>query len=110
MLFRSGNDLRQGNLSLAVLYSIRRGDEAAVSLAEHIKTLQKGDETVLPQALALVRQSGGLRFAAKTANRFLQNCEREQKNWPNPAGYISQALDEVLQEFRSQMQKLAGDF
>lgn len=106
----TGNDLRQGNLSLAVLYAIRQGDEAAACLAENINALQKGNETVLPQALTLVRQSGGLRFAAQTANRFLQNCEREQKNWPNPAGYIRQALAEVLQEFREQMQKLAGDF
>ena len=106
----TGNDLRQGNLSLAVLYTIRRGDEVADCLAHYINALQNGDESVLPQALALVRQSGGLSFAAETANRFLQNCEREQDNWPNTAGYIRQALNEVLQEFRVQMKNLVGDF
>lgn len=106
----TGNDLRQGNLSLAVLYTIRRGGEVADCLAHYINALQNGDESVLPQALALVRQSGGLSFAAETANRFLQNCEREQDNWPNTAGYIRQALNEVLQEFRVQMKNLVGDF
>lgn len=102
----TGNDLRQGNLSLAVLYALRQKDGAAAVLAQYIEALRQGDEAVLPRALELVRQSGGLCFAAETANRFLQNCEREQCRWPDTAGYIRQALDEVIQEFRLQMQGL----
>ncbi len=95
----TGNDLRQGNLSLAVLYALRQKNNAGLGkLPELIDCLRQKDYQVLPEALNLVRQSGGLAYAGKTAGRFLQKCEQEQQLWPESKE--KRALTDVLTGFR----------
>lgn len=104
----TGNDLRQGNLSLAVLYALKQQQQAAElsALPDLLKNMQKGDISALAPALSLVRQSGGLAYAAQTAKRFLHKCEQEQTFWPQCAE--RQTLADVLKGFRKQLNLLAA--
>lgn len=96
-----GNDLRQGNLSLAVLYALRRPQS---DLPAYITDLHNGDMTALAPALALVRQSGGLAFAGDTADCFLRKCEYEQRLWPESSD--KQTLADVLLGFHKHIDLL----
>jgi len=109
----TGNDLRQGNLSLAVLFALRRPPQAE-PLAALLDRLRHGDKTALPESLALVRGSGGLAYAAELAGRFLQRCEREQLLWPRLGAAASSreqaVLTDILRDFQQQARELAGVF
>lgn len=68
----AGNDLKQGNLTLPVLYALRgkAGDE----LKSVIWRIKDGDLAALPIALETVRKSGGVGEVATVARRFLDEA------------------------------------
>lgn len=102
----TGNDLRQGNLSLAVLYALRLSpQQKAAELSKLIECLHNGKMSALAPALDLVRKSGGLVYAVQTAERFLYKCEQEQSLWPQSRE--RQTLADVLLSFQQQLNRLA---
>lgn len=98
----TGNDLRQGNLSWAVLYALR--SEAGARLSELIRQLAKGHDEALPEALALVRDSGGLAAAAELAGRYLDKANIELPKLPDCREL--RILADLTADFRIQL----GDF
>ncbi len=63
-----GSDLRQGNITLPVLYSLG-SKEAGERLRQLVRPDQKEDE--LEEAIAIVRKSGGVEYAQALAQRYL---------------------------------------
>lgn len=129
----AANDLRQGNLSLAVLYVLRGGasentekmlsaEKNAAELADCIRILQGNlseenaadnnaekselKEAALGRALMLVRLGGGLRFAAEVAEKFLLRAEGELYSLPDIRERA--LLLDVMREFHGQAQRLSG--
>lgn len=103
----AANDLRQGNLSLAVLYVLRETPDSG-SMAECVRALQAGTdgaEAALNEALRLVRRAGGLSFAAAVAEKFLLRAEGELMKLPDVRE--RGMLLEIMREFHGQAQKLA---
>lgn len=80
----TGNDLQQGNLSLAVLFALRQRENPDLQeLPNLIERLKHKDLQALPGAMELVRQSGGLAFAGSVAASFLHKCQQDQRLWPS---------------------------
>lgn len=104
----AANDLRQGNLSLAVLYVLRETPDAG-RMAECVRVLQNGApeerDAALAEALMLVRRAGGLGFAAAMAEKFLLRAESELMKLPDIRERAM--LLDIMQEFHGQAQKLA---
>lgn len=71
----AGNDLKQGNLTLPVLFALQK--PGADELAALIMAIKAGDMSALPKALAQVRASGGVKQAAAVARRFLDEAAAE---------------------------------
>lgn len=65
-----GSDLRQGNLTLPVLYALEEAEVREPLLAE-IARLRDGASADSSAAVRLVRQSGGVRRAEALADRFV---------------------------------------
>jgi heptaprenyl diphosphate synthase len=101
----TGNDLKQGNLSLPVLYALKESD-AADKLTARILSLQAGDMSAVSQALLLVRNSGGLQFAAEIANRYLDRAAAELKFWQDCRE--KKILADAMEDFRRQTEKLTA--
>jgi heptaprenyl diphosphate synthase len=99
----TGNDLKQGNLSLPVLYALKESD-VAEPLKAQILRLQAGDASAVVQALLLVRRSGGLQFAAGIANRYLDRAAAELKFWQDCRE--KKILADAMADFRGQTEKL----
>ena len=103
----AANDLRQGNLSLAVVYVLRETADSA-QMAECVRTLQDGGvaaDAALDDALRLVRHSGGLGFAADVAEKFLLRAEAELMKLPDVRE--RGLLLDIMRQFHGQTCKLA---
>ncbi|GAB6933060.1 polyprenyl synthetase family protein [Calditerricola satsumensis] len=66
-----GSDLKQGIVTLPALYALATSPRAGV-LREWIATQRVADH--LPEALAIVRDSGGIAFAKELAARYLNRA------------------------------------
>lgn len=95
----AGNDLKQGNLTLPVLFALREpcGEELSVM----IQRIADGDATALERALQLVRQSDGVRAAALVARRFLD--EAAQELFVLPESRERRELAAALDEFGAKL-------
>ncbi|KEO83730.1 polyprenyl synthetase family protein [Tumebacillus flagellatus] len=66
-----GNDLRQGNLTLPVLYALQHSPERDVLRANIHRDMT---ETEAQEAIRIVRSSGGLEYAHRMADRYMEKC------------------------------------
>lgn len=97
----AGNDLKQGNLTLPVLFALREvgGDE----LAALIIRVKDGDMAAWEQALATVRKSGGVQASVKVARRFLDEAAAELDGLPD--SYERRELLAALNDFGARLGK-----
>lgn len=95
----AGNDLKQGNLTLPVLYALR--ESCGEELAANVAKIKSGDTVALARALEIVRQSGGVRAAVGVARRFLDEAARELEMLP--MSQERQELEAALEEFGARL-------
>ena len=78
-----GSDLRQGNITLPVLFALREEKLREPLLAE-IAAIREADGTaVSAPAVKLVRSSSGIAEAEKLADRYIAKALRELDNLPD---------------------------
>lgn len=66
-----GNDLRQGNLTLPVLYALEHSPERHVLRANIHREMT---EEQADEAIRIVKASGGLEYARQFADRYMEKC------------------------------------
>jgi heptaprenyl diphosphate synthase len=74
-----GNDLRQGNLTLPVLYALRHSP-ARERLRQCIHRNMSEEEA--DEAIQLVLSSGGIEYARSLAERYLEKCFASLRELP----------------------------
>jgi len=67
-----GSDMRQGNVTLPVLYAIR--DERVLEAVRAATNAEKPDEAALSRAIALVRSSPGIEEADALSRRYIDKA------------------------------------
>ena len=100
----AGNDLKQGNLTLPVLFALQDDDG---KLAEAIGSIKNGAAGAAEYALGLVRASGGAAKAQATARRFLDAAAAELRFLPQSAELS--LLSAVITDFGSRLNSLCAD-
>lgn len=98
----AGNDLKQGNLTLPVLYALRGAN--AEPLREAIRAIRDGNLSELPHALELVRASDGVGQAADVARRFLDEAAEDLSVLPKSRE--KQLLAAAMGDFGGKLKKL----
>lgn len=98
-----GNDLKQGNLTLPVLFALREAE--GERLAAVIRAVQAGADDALPEALAMVRKSGGVREAAQVARRFLDEAAGDLAGLPKSRE--RELLAAAMADFGGKLKKFA---
>lgn len=77
----AGNDLRQGNVTLPVIYALCQGDEdARNSIRSYLRT--QGETVALPQVLDQVRESGGIEYTLDLSKRYMNKAMHCLKQLP----------------------------
>lgn len=78
-----GNDIKQGNITLPVLYALQEPKlrEPLLAHIHHIR--ERNGETDVTEALELIRGSQGIRTAEELANRYLDKALEALKALPN---------------------------
>lgn len=99
----AGNDLRQGNLTLPVLFALQEPDGG--QLAAAVTAIRDGDSAALSRAIELVRRSSGVEQAAAIARRFLDGAAWELGFFPKSAE--RRLFAEVLTDFGGQLSCLS---
>ncbi|MBL0387949.1 polyprenyl synthetase family protein [Tumebacillus sp. ITR2] len=66
-----GNDLRQGNLTLPVLYALQHAPERDVLRANIHRDMTEAQAL---ESISIVRASGGLEYAHRMADRYMEKC------------------------------------
>lgn len=74
-----GNDLRQGNLTLPVLYALQHSPERDV-LRANIHREMTEEQAV--DSIRIVKASGGLEFARQLADRYMEKCLHALESLP----------------------------
>jgi heptaprenyl diphosphate synthase len=76
----AGNDLRQGNLTVPVLYALKHSPEASTLRAcIHPDITEEEAET----AIRIVRSSGGVEYARRLADLYMEKCLHILQTLPN---------------------------
>ena len=71
----AGNDLRQGNVTLPVIYALNQADEEERKLIlSYLRSQGKGQS--LSQVLELVRKSGGIEYTLNLSKRYMNKAMR----------------------------------
>lgn len=78
-----GSDLRQGNITLPVMYALQEPDIRPALLREIERIRQSENEADSKQAVKLVRASGGIREAERLADRFIAKALKALEAIPN---------------------------
>lgn len=99
----AGNDLKQGNLTLPVLFALR-GEQGA-ELAAAIDGIKAGNTAELARALALVRKSDGVAQAAAVARRFLDEAADDLAALPKSRE--RELLAAAMGDFAGKLKKFA---
>lgn len=69
-----GSDIRQGNITLPVLYALRR-DELRAHLTRELRGIQEADGTIdVGGLIALIRGSGAIEQAESLSNRYIDKA------------------------------------
>lgn len=77
----AGNDLRQGNVTLPVIYTLSQADEKERDLIlSYLRS--RGEAQSLPQVLQLVRKSGGIEYTLSLSKRYMNKAMRCLKQLP----------------------------
>jgi heptaprenyl diphosphate synthase len=74
-----GNDLRQGNLTLPVLYALEHSPEREVLRANIHRDMTEAQAV---EAIRIVKASGGLEYARQLADRYMEKCLRALEGLP----------------------------
>lgn len=91
----AGSDLRQGNITLPVIYILKKGpEEDREQILQYLRS--RGDEKALPYILQRVRQSDGITYAEGLARRYLDKALRVLEGLP--AGDTRESL-RLIAEF-----------
>jgi heptaprenyl diphosphate synthase len=77
----AGSDLRQGNVTLPVIYALNHLPDAEKAIL-HTFLSSKGDQTLTPEALSLVKNAGGNEFTLELSKRYLQKASDELEKLP----------------------------
>ncbi|MGA8943842.1 MAG: polyprenyl synthetase family protein [Thermoactinomyces sp.] len=91
----SGNDLRQGNITLPVIYALCQADatEREMILA-YLRS--QGENGLLDDILHLVRQKGGIEYTLDLSKRYMEKAMQSLKELP--ASYERESL-RLIAEF-----------
>lgn len=100
----AGNDLKQGNLTLPVLFAL--AEPGGDKLAADILAVKDGEAGALQAVIGAVRASSGPKQAADIARRFLRGAEAELA--PLPKSPEKRLLAEALRHFAWQLDRLLG--
>ena len=65
-----GEDIREGKRSLMVIHTMSKCDKSSQRL-EHILNLQTNDETLLKEAINILKDNGSVEYAKKRAGEIL---------------------------------------
>ena len=87
----AGSDLRQGNITLPVLYTLSSADEAQRQQI-HAYLQSKGDAFSIEDMVKLIKNSEGIRFAQKLADTYLNKAIHALNELP-----ISRSRDSLKQ-------------
>ncbi|MFD1427766.1 heptaprenyl diphosphate synthase [Kroppenstedtia sanguinis] len=91
----AGSDLRQGNITLPVIYILKKGpEEDRERILQYLHN--QGDEQALPEILQQVRQSDGIPYAEDLARRYLDKALQVLEGLP--AGETRESL-RLIAEF-----------
>ncbi|WP_046215013.1 polyprenyl synthetase family protein [Paenibacillus wulumuqiensis] len=88
-----GSDLRQGNITLPVLYALQDNSLREPLLAEINRIHQANGETDVKQAVQMVRGSQGIEQAEVLADRYIQKAMDALKQLPS--GKTQKHLQEI---------------
>lgn len=77
----TGNDLRQGVVTLPVIYAIRKS--GLDSRLAHLVAKQPKSEEDIQEAVRLTIAAGGIEYATGVARRYLSKAVNELKNLPD---------------------------
>ncbi|WP_458121979.1 polyprenyl synthetase family protein [Paenibacillus sp. Z6-24] len=88
-----GSDLRQGNITLPVLYALQQNSLREPLLAEINRIHQANGETDVKQAVQMVRGSQGIEQAEVLADRYIQKAMNALKQLPS--GKTQKHLQEI---------------
>jgi heptaprenyl diphosphate synthase len=77
-----GSDLRQGNITLPILFAIR-DEQVRIAVSSVIENQPNVDEKALQQVLALVRKSGGIEEANKLSLRYIDKAIQSLEPLPD---------------------------
>jgi heptaprenyl diphosphate synthase len=77
-----GSDIRQGNLTLPVLYALQMEAVRAPLLAQLNKIREAEGETDVQPFLDLVRRSGGIEMADKLSSRYIDKAIHQLQHLP----------------------------
>jgi heptaprenyl diphosphate synthase len=76
-----GNDLRQGNVTLPVIYAAHHGStQVKERIREYLVTAGKGAD--LPELLEMIRQTGAIQYTCDLANRYLAKALQSLEELP----------------------------
>jgi heptaprenyl diphosphate synthase len=85
-----GNDLRQGNLTLPVLYALEHSPERDL-LRKRIHRNMTEEEA--NEAISLVTSSGGIEYSHRMAEQYLEKCFSALRELPQ--NQASQSLEQI---------------
>ena len=90
----TGNDMREGKLTLPALYALAQSDDAEMHrLAELVKT---GEATAddIHHLIEMVKQAGGIEYAQKVMDQYAAKAEQCLDAFHNPA--VKEGLRQYL--------------
>lgn len=89
-----GDDFREGKITLPVILSYQRGDEAEKAFWRQAIEQSGNDDAALAQALALIRRRRALADTIKAAQNFGDKARAALAGFPD--GAYKQALEQVV--------------
>lgn len=94
---RVGGDLRQGIVTIPVIYALNRGGSAAERLREIVENRSK-TETEVEEAIELTRELGGIDYGRHIAGAYLEKSIQQLKRLPDvPARESLRQIAEFIQ-------------
>lgn len=90
----TGNDMREGKLTLPVLHALdRAGDEEMLALARRVKAHEATDEEIA-RLVAFTKQQGGIEYAQRMMERFRDAATRDLEAFSEPQ--VRKSLQDYL--------------
>ena len=78
-----GSDIRQGNITLPVIYALRE-PELRASLLNELRRIQEADgQTDIQNFIKMIRNSNGIKQAEQLANRYIDKAIAQLKELPD---------------------------